>query len=759
MSDTLTDRSPLGFPPDLKGANDHDGGNGDSENGIGENEFDESDIRRSGVDESGVRRPGVDESDIRRSSVAETDVRKPGVDESDIRRSGIGETDVRKPGVDESDIHRSGIGESHRRRTGIAESTIGENSIDENGIHENGIRDTGRRPAAPLRLSLLGPLLAHRGTLPLALGPLKQRLVLAALLTRPNAPVSFAELTDAVWPDDPPRTARKNLQVYASTLRRVLDPGDLGRLDHGPGGYVLRLTPAECDTLRFEELARAGDAEARTGAPSRAAGLYRQALDLWRHDPLSDLAAHAELLRSAVDRLHTRRLAVYESWAEAQLESGEPAPVADTVGEMVSRHPLRERLRAAQLTALHRVGRRSEALAVYDDCRQQLSRELGMEPGAALQRLYRSLLDEVSPARPPRGPVAVRLLPPDLADFTGREKERDALASLLAREDGPPVLLSGPAGVGKTALAVHLAHRYAARYPDGVVLTRLRAEDGAPRPWSSVLAELARSLGCAERLPADREEAAAVWRSWLPGRRVLLLLDDATDAGTLSPLLPPSGTAAVLVTSRTRLSWLEPAHRTELPPLTPEEALHLLGSIIGRTRPAADREAALRIVTATGLLPFALRAAGNRLSVLRHMPLGQYADRLEHPGEALDELASGGHGVRARLRDAWIRLPSPARDTLRDLAVLPGPAFRLPDAAHALGLSPREAQRAVEHLIDTGVLAPPSAPEVTAHTADDHDASRYELPWLTLLFAREQASAAQPPPGRGTEAPALEPPC
>lgn len=594
------------------------------------------------------------------------------------------------------------------------------------------------RPTAPLRLSLLGPLLAHRDGLPLALGPLKQRLVLAALLTRPNAPVSFAELTDAVWPDAPPRTARKNLQVYVSALRRVLDPGDPGRLDHGPGGYVLHITAAECDTLRFEELARAGDTEAHGGAPSRAARLYRQALDLWRHDPLSDLAARAGMLRAAADRLHTRRLTVYEAWAEAQLESGEPAPVADTVGEMVSRHPLRERLRAAQLTALHRVGRRSEALAVYDDCRQQLSRELGMEPGAALQRLYRSLLEEVAPARPPRTPAATRLLPPDLADFTGREREQEALGSRLAQEGGPPVLLSGPAGTGKTALAIHLAHRYAARHPDGVVLTRLRTEDGSPRPWSSVLAELARSLGCGERLPTDREEAAAVWRSWLSGRRVLLLLDDASDAGTLGPLLPPAGPAAVLVTSRSRLSWLDPAHRTELPPLSPDEALRLLGRIIGPDRVAVDRPAALRIAAATGLLPFALRAAGNRLSVLRHMPLGPYADRLEDPGQALDELASGGHGVRARLRDAWIRLPSPARTALRGLSTLPDPSFALPEAARALGVGHRDARRAVEHLIDTGVLAPPPPPEVTAHSATDEETTRYALPWLTLLFAREQ---------------------
>ncbi|MFF4557930.1 BTAD domain-containing putative transcriptional regulator [Streptomyces sp. NPDC001422] len=600
----------------------------------------------------------------------------------------------------------------------------------------------GGETAAPLRLTLLGPLRASRDGLPLELGPLKQRLVLAVLLTRPNTPVSLEELTDAVWPDDPPRTARKNLQVYVSTLRRVLDPDDLGRLRHGPGGYVLHLTPQECDTLRFDELARHGDAEMRAGASSRAARTYRQALDLWRHAPFSDLAARADVLRAAVDRQHARRLAVYEAWAEAQLEIGDPGPIADTVDEMVSRHPLRERLRAVQLTSLHQVGRRTEALAAYDDCRQLLSRELGLEPGAALQSAYRSLLVDLAPPRPRGAPAGSRLLPPDLSDFTGRTRELDAVGAQLATEGGPPVLVAGAAGAGKTSFAVHAAHRLAARYPDGVVATRLCAEDGSPRPWTSVLAELARSLGCTERLPAGREEAATVWRSWLSGRRILLLLDDAPDAAALGPLLPPSGTTAALVTSRSRLPCLESAHRIELPPLSTEEALDLLGGVIGLPRLTAEPAAAARIATATGHLPFALRAAGNRLSVLRHMPLAQYADRLEHPLEALDELASGGLGVRARLAGAWARLPVPARASLDALAALPDSSFTLPAAARALGRDGRDTQRALEELIDIGVLPPPSLPEVTAHLAVLPDEVRYELPWLTLLFAREQAAAA-----------------
>jgi hypothetical protein len=306
------------------------------------------------------------------------------------------------------------------------------------------------------------------------------------------------------------------------------------------------------------------------------------------------------------------------------------------------------------------------------------------------------------------------------------------------------VILTGPAGTGKTALAVHTAHRLAGRYPDGVVMARLRADDGSPRPRASVLAELARALGC-PRPPAadgdDPDEATAVWRTWLCGRRVLLLLDDAgpeADAD-VAALLPPAGPGAALVTTRAGLAGLEPARHIALPPFGPAEALELLARITGPARPAAEPEAARRIVTATGLLPLAVRVAGKRLAVLRHMPLAEYAGRLENPHETLDELAAGGLSVRVRLADAWQRLPAPARATLRGLAALPGPVFTLPQAAAALGLPPGRAERALELLIEAGVLGQDAAeaddgPEVHAHGA----LIPYELPRLTQLFAREQ---------------------
>ncbi|WP_093837516.1 AfsR/SARP family transcriptional regulator [Streptomyces aidingensis] len=629
-------------------------------------------------------------------------------------------------------------------------------------VPDNDGADTQSR-AADLWFSLLGPLTVIRRGAPLALGPLKQQLFLAALLTRPNAPVSVDTLTEVVWDGEPPRTARKNLQVYASALRKVLGgpdrpdrpDGGNGRLRHGPGGYVLRLAATECDALLFEELARAGRAESARGTAGRAARLLEQALGLWRGEPFAGLAPRAAALRDAADRLRARRLAVYESWAEARLEAGEPAAVAETAGEMVTRHPLRERLRVIQLTALHRCGRRSEALAAYDDCRRLLARELGLAPGAALERAYRALLDDTPPdpapapapgARPSRdGRAGPCRLPPALDDFTGRAGPLAGLRSALQRTGGGPVVLAGPAGVGKTTLAVHAAHHLAERFPDGRAAARLRTEDGSARPWTSVLGELSRALGCTEPLSGDREEAAAAWRAWLADRRVLLVLDSAPDEAAVRPLLPDAGASAALVTARGRLPGLEPARRIELAPFGRDEALELLGRITGPARLAADPGSAARIVTATGGLPLAVRVAGNRLAVLRHLPLSRYAERLEHPGEALDELAAGGLSVRARLADAWGGLPAGEQAVLRGLGALGGPVFTLADASRVLGLGEREAARALDALIESCVLAPPETgpgpdaaeAEVTAHGTAGLE--RYELPRLTLLFAREQA--------------------
>ena len=552
--------------------------------------------------------------------------------------------------------------------------------------------------------------------------------------------VSVDLLMQTLWEDEPPRTARKNLQLYVSALRKSLvEVGAGERLVHRSGGYLLRVAESELDALQFHALARAGREAAADGDAERAAAQLGMARRLWNGPPLPELAG-SEPLRAESARLAARHLAVCEEWAEAALESGRACEVAETVGEMVEQHPLRERLRAAQMRALHRCGRQSEALAAYDELRQYLSRELGLSPSPALESVYRCLLaDEGGALLRGRAALTSRLapveLPPDIPDFTGRGDTKAEILAAVAG-GGTVSVVTGPAGVGKTALAVHAAHRLADGFPGGRIYLRLRDKDGSPRSLASVTDELLTVAGLAEPVPADPERAAAQWRAWLAGRRVLLLLDDATDETGVRPLLPDTGRSAVLITARRQLTGLAPGHRFPLAPLTAAEALDMLAGYIGPGRVLCDRAAAMRILAACGPVPLAVRAAGLKLAVLRHLPLAEYAARLADPATVLDELAVGDLDVRAHAADDWRRLDARHREALAGLAGLPlSAAFTAAQAAAALDREPGLARRDLELMIEAGAVLCPGS-EVTEHAA------AYSLPYLTHLYARLRAHEA-----------------
>ncbi|MFJ2932562.1 BTAD domain-containing putative transcriptional regulator [Streptomyces sp. NPDC087219] len=598
-----------------------------------------------------------------------------------------------------------------------------------------------------LRFTVLGPLTVIRGERTLNLGPLKQRMVLATLLASVNFPVSVDALTEAVWPEEPPRTARKNIQVYVSALRALFGPDDREALDrprltHTGGGYVLRATEEELDLLRFRSLVRAAEGQ----APQEAARLLRQALDLWQGPPLGDDLRQSPTLAEEAERLRLRHVAAYESWAEAELELGGAPAVVEGLRDLVERHPLRERLRSAWMRALSGSGRQPEALAVYDDYRQLLARELGLEPSGAMAARYRAILagdtrgaGAGAAGGPPDGrpaaapPKATVLLPPDLVDFTGHGEELQDVLDLLegggsggtgVGEAGHVVLLSGPAGSGKTTLAVRAAHLLGGRFPEGRLCVSLRDAEGRARPLTAVLAELGERSG---RTGPSTPEA---WREWLARHRVLVILDDVPEERSVRALLPCGGQGRVLLTARGQLGGLAPVHRMAVPPLDTAEAVQLLAGLVGPRRVRADREAALRIVRACGGSPLAVRVSGMRLAVLRHVPLREFADRLTDPTGALDELTAGDVSVRQRLAHGWETLPAErGRDAGRLAAGTGDGPFGLTEAAEALGCDERHAVRVVEALIDAGMVTSPGG-EVTAHAA------RYDMPHLIRLYAR-----------------------
>lgn len=572
---------------------------------------------------------------------------------------------------------------------------------------------------------ILGPLQVLENGRPVDPGTRKQQILLAALLCHANSRVSFDSLVEALWGDAPPRTARKNIQVYVSALRRLVSAESGPRISHQSGGYVLHTAAGELDSLRFEQRARSG--------------ALTEALELWRGSALDGLR-DVPLISAAVQRLDRRFLGVFEDWVEAEIATGGGPAAIERVTELAQQHPFRERLRMLQMTALCQAGRRSEALAVYDELRQSLAHEFGLPPSPALARFYRSLLCEPVPAEPrPAAPrpreVPPNLLPCDPPAFTGRTAATRHLADALVAGGNRLAVVTGPLGTGKTALAVHVAHQLGDHFPDGRLFVRLRGEDGRLRPLEDVLRQLlAAAAPGRPELPVPPDPRWA-WQLWLSGRRVLLVVDDARRESEVRPLLPEVGESAVVVTARPRLIGLEGAHRLWLSSFTAQEAVDFLGRVIGMDRVDADRESAGRIVRAAGLLPLGVRLVADRLAFLRHVPLREYGARMAGTGALLDELCGGDLSVRARLAESIGDLPEAAHWAVLRLGRLAEPVFTLEQAAAVLDSDPDTAVRVLENLLEASLLTVPNV-EGLAHTV------RYEMPALSYAYAREMAARA-----------------
>ncbi|HEU4421459.1 MAG TPA: BTAD domain-containing putative transcriptional regulator [Pilimelia sp.] len=598
-----------------------------------------------------------------------------------------------------------------------------------------------------MEFRVLGPLEVRADGVALPLGTRKQQIALAVLILNAGRVVRVVDLVDELWPQAPPASAVANARSYAARLRRLFESVEPGRdrLRREPGGYLLRLEPAELDLSVFAAHAAAGRDESRRGEPSLAVARFAAALACWRGRMLAGLG-DGPILGPRRAAAEDERLAVTEDLAEARLASDQPGEAVALMREHVRAQPLRERGHLLLMRALYAVGDVAGALSAYAECRAALKEQLGIEPGPPLQDLHRSMLDRDVAVEPPTRPAAAspaaarpvpRQLPLDVYGFTGRGTELARLDAILsAGRDHPTAVvisaLAGTAGVGKTATAVHWAHHVREEFPDGQLYINLRGFDPSGSPVQ--VAEAVRGFLDAfdvqpARIPADVPAQVALYRSLLANRRVLIVLDNARDAEQVRPLLPGSPGCLAVVTSRNQLAGLvatEGAHPITLDLLTATEARALLTRRLGADRLAAEPDAVDEIINRCARLPLALTIAAARAATRPGDPLSTIAAELRQAGGGLDVLTDDDptSDVRAVFSWSYHTLSAASARLFRLLGLHPGPDITVPAAASLAGAPDGQVRRQLTEL-------------TRAHLTVEHRAGRYTLHDLLRAYAAE----------------------
>ncbi|MCO6006261.1 tetratricopeptide repeat protein [Actinoallomurus purpureus] len=567
----------------------------------------------------------------------------------------------------------------------------------------------------------------------------KQRALLTALVLRANQVVPADELAERVWGDDPPASARLTLQGYVLRIRRALAAVPDVALLTEPTGYLLRVDPERIDAHRFTRLIDDAARAAAGGDTGAEAELLHEALALWRGEPLADVGSDA-LRREEAGRLAEMRARAIERRVDADLRLGRHRELIGELTALVAAHPFREEFRAQLMLALYRAGRRAEALEAYRDARAVLIRELGVEPGKRLRRLEHAVLTADPALDPaPREEHSPFALPPDVPHFVGRETELARLLAAPRTGAGPAVrAVAGMAGVGKTALVVHAAHRLAERYPDGRIHVDLGGATGHPMDPAAALDRFLRLLGVwGGRIRGGVDDRAALLRDRLAGRRVLLVLDNAVDEAQVRPLIPGTPGCAAFITSRSRLIGLEYADLIDLDVLDPDDAVDLLAGVIGRRRALAEEDRARTLVAQCGHLPLAVRIAAARLAGRPEWTLDRLAGQLADEHRRLDRLSAGDLEVRSSIALSHDALPLAHRRPFRLIGLLDLPDVTPWMIAALLDRPVAEAEDVIDALVDARLLEP--------GRADAPDGPRYRCHDLVRLFAREQAMDSEPP--------------
>ncbi|GHF11376.1 SARP family transcriptional regulator [Streptomyces fumanus] len=593
------------------------------------------------------------------------------------------------------------------------------------------------RDRTAVRFSVLGPVRVWRGDDELPVRPKQQRLVLAALLARGGRPVPLAEFIELLWQDRPPASAANSVHRYIGALRRLLEPDlparSAGRwLTRQAGGYRLRVDADSLDLLRFRDLADRAREAGRAGEPAAAVDLYVTALGLWQDRCAAGLEPVGRSHPTFVMLEHEYVSVVCEA-AETAVRCGRAPAVLTPLRQAVERHPLDEALVSHLLLALADDGKQAEAVSLYQDVRHRLAEELGVDPGRELSAAYEHLLrgraataagagghadgtgrDDRPAQRPAAAPLTPSQLPADLACFTGRrEAVRQAVALAGERGGALRVLaIDGIPGVGKTALAVHVAHRAVPDFPDGQLYVDLRGftPNGDPADPHEVLAGFLGAFDVPrQRMPDTLDARAALYRSVLAGRRVLVVLDNAWSAEQIAPLLPGTPECMVIVTSRARLTGLAASHGarlTTLEALSADEAAAAFVERVKGLRTDLDDTSVRRIVDRCGRLPLAVAIVAARAASYPEHPLPRIAAELARAGRSLEGFSDDhlDNDVRAVFSWSYRTLSEPAARLFRLLPLHPGDDASVSALASLAGTTLPDTAAAVGELVRARLL-------------------------------------------------------
>lgn len=607
-----------------------------------------------------------------------------------------------------------------------------------------------------MEFGILGPLEIACGSERLELHGVRQHIVVAMLLLGANRPVTMDRLLEAIYGEDPPPTARSQVQISISSLRRLFasrsrNPVIATRAD----GYAIRVGPGELDSQRFEEMVAEARGARQASNLDLAVARYRDALRMWRGHALDGIDSH--LVRVAASRLDELHISTEEDRLTLELELGRHHELVGELTELVEEYPLREALRGQLMLALYRCDRSAEALQVYRGTRRTMIEELGIEPSEHLQELEHAILTCDPALDPHPEPAATlperqhipNLLPADIADFTGREEQVRQIKQHLVgageeiRIALPVLVVEGKGGIGKTTLAVHASHAVAAHYSDARLFADLHGSGAHPVSPMQVLERFIRALGVpGAHIPDGVDERAEMYRNLLADRKILVLLDDARSESQVLPLLPGNGSAGVIITSRRMLTGLAGALHVKVDLFAADKSVDLLARIAGVARVRGQPEAAAAVAAHCGHLPLALRIAGARLAARPHWSVQQLADRLADEANRLDELRHGEMGIRPSISLAYETTSEQARRLFRLLALLDMPVFPGWLSAALLDQPMTTAENLLDDLINAQLI------EVIGSGSglDSH----YRFHDLIRVFARERLAAEAPTAERRT---------